>query len=163
MFGEAAVIAIVLLVGVFTLIAIALFKSGVEGALKLWSGMGAVTGVAIGAIVSFYFTDQLNREEIDGLEAARAAHEADADSARSGARLAGELFETYKRDTERTLQQLVARKSQVTDQDFKPLRLKLEATELKIREAVAVPPRKLSLEGKAVPLRKFEAQPAPKP
>ena len=58
------IVAVVILVGVFLLIGISIIKGGVEAAIKLWSVMGALTGVAFGAITSFYFTNKLNQHEI---------------------------------------------------------------------------------------------------
>lgn len=61
---NATVIAIVILIGVFVLMIVTIIKSGVDAAIKLWGVMGALTGVAFGAITSFYFTNKINRQEI---------------------------------------------------------------------------------------------------
>ena len=58
------VIALTILGGVFLTMFAAILKSGVEGAIKMWGVMGAVTGVAIGAITSYYFADQAFQTEI---------------------------------------------------------------------------------------------------
>lgn len=58
------VVAVVILVGVFLLMAITIFKAGIEAAVKLWSVMGALTGVAFGSITSYYFTNKSNQAEI---------------------------------------------------------------------------------------------------
>lgn len=61
---NATIVAIVILVGVFALMAITIFKAGIEAAVKLWGVMGALTGVAFGAITSYYFTNKSNQLEI---------------------------------------------------------------------------------------------------
>lgn len=58
------IVAVVILSGVFVLLAITILKAGVDAAIKLWGVMGALTGVAFGAITSFYFTNKLNQQEI---------------------------------------------------------------------------------------------------
>ena len=65
---DTTLIALTILGGVFVIMVTALHKSGVEGALKMWNGMGALTGVAFGAIISFYFTSQLNDGEVQVLK-----------------------------------------------------------------------------------------------
>ena len=62
--NDATIIAIVILGGVFILMLVTVVKHGVEAAAKLWSVMGALTGVAFGAITSFYFTNKANQFEI---------------------------------------------------------------------------------------------------
>jgi hypothetical protein len=56
--SDPTVIALAIFAVVFLLMALAIFKSGVEGAIKLWSVMGALTGVAFGGITTFYFKDR---------------------------------------------------------------------------------------------------------
>lgn len=58
------IVATVILVGVFVLMAITIMKAGIEAAVKLWSVMGALTGVAFGGITSYYFTNKSNQQEI---------------------------------------------------------------------------------------------------
>ena len=53
-------VAIIILVGIFGLMAIVLLKWGVDAALKIWG----VLGVVLGAIVSFYFTDRVKETEV---------------------------------------------------------------------------------------------------
>ena len=68
------IVAVVILAGVFILMAVAILKEGVAGANRLWNIMGALTGVAFGSIVSFYFTEKSNRHEIQrATEATRTA------------------------------------------------------------------------------------------
>jgi len=62
--NDATIIAVIILVGVFVLIAITIVSAGVEAAIKLWGIMGALTGVAFGAITSYYFTNKSNQQEI---------------------------------------------------------------------------------------------------
>jgi len=61
---NATIVAVVILVGVFVLMAVTIIKSGIDAAIKLWGVMGALTGVAFGAITSFYFTDRSYQQEI---------------------------------------------------------------------------------------------------
>ena len=58
------IIAIVMLVCVFITLIITIIKGGVEAGIRLWGVMGALTGVGFGAIVSYYFTDKSNQQEI---------------------------------------------------------------------------------------------------
>jgi hypothetical protein len=62
--SDATIVAIVILTGVFILMAITIWKSGIDAAVQLWGVMGALTGVAFGAITSFYFTNKINQNEI---------------------------------------------------------------------------------------------------
>ena len=61
---NATIVAVVILVGVFLLMAVTIIKSGIDAAIKLWGIMGALTGVTFGAITSYYFTDKSNQQEI---------------------------------------------------------------------------------------------------
>lgn len=42
---------------------VTIIKDGVAAAIKMWNIMGALTGVAFGAITSFYFTKAVNQEQ----------------------------------------------------------------------------------------------------
>ena len=66
--NDATVIAAILLCGMFLIIIVTILKYGVDAALKLWTGMGAITGVALGSIITFYFTNQTNQEITADLE-----------------------------------------------------------------------------------------------
>ena len=66
--NDATVIAAIILCGMFLIIIVTILKYGVDAALKLWTGMGAITGVALGSIITFYFTNQTNREITADLE-----------------------------------------------------------------------------------------------
>lgn len=68
--SDTTIIAAIILGGVFLIMLVTIIKSGVEGAIKMWNLMGALTGVAFGAITSFYFTNQVNQQEIAGLQTA---------------------------------------------------------------------------------------------
>ncbi len=57
-------VAMLILGGIFLLMTVTLVKYGVESAIKLWGGMGALTGVAFGSIISYYFTSKSNEQEI---------------------------------------------------------------------------------------------------
>lgn len=62
--SDTTIVAVVILGGVFLVMSITIFKAGVDGAVKIWSVMGALTGVAFGSITSFYFTNESNQQEI---------------------------------------------------------------------------------------------------
>ncbi|WP_372374209.1 hypothetical protein ACDI10_09830 [Vreelandella venusta] len=62
--SDAAWVAITILIGIFLLMAITVIKSGVEDAIKMWGVMGALTGVAFGAITSYFFTAEIKENEI---------------------------------------------------------------------------------------------------
>lgn len=79
--SEAAIIAIVILVGVFILMLMTIMKAGVDAAIKMWNGMGAITGVAFGAITVFFFTTELKEQQIKTLETKVAMAEMARDSA----------------------------------------------------------------------------------
>lgn len=64
---ESTIIALVILVLVFFTMTITILKAGVEAAIRIWSVMGALTGVAFGAITTFYFTDQVRKQEVAAL------------------------------------------------------------------------------------------------
>lgn len=67
--SDATVVAIVILFVVLVIMIAAIMKAGVEGAIRIWSVMGALTGVAFGSITSFYFTNQVNQKQIAQLQA----------------------------------------------------------------------------------------------
>ena len=48
---------------------VAILKSGLDAAIRLWSVMGALTGVAFGGITSFYFTNQSHQQQISQIKA----------------------------------------------------------------------------------------------
>ena len=58
--NETTLIALVILGGIFMLMSVAIFKGGIDGAIRIWS----VLGVLCGAIVSFYFSGKLNDAEV---------------------------------------------------------------------------------------------------
>ena len=66
--SEATIIAITILLGVFILMGVTLYKFGIDAALKLWAGMGALTGMAFGAITSYYFTKASTDQQIAALQ-----------------------------------------------------------------------------------------------
>jgi hypothetical protein len=66
--SDATIIAMILLCGVFLILIITILKSGVADAIKMWNVMGAITGVAFGAIISFYFTNEANKFQISQLK-----------------------------------------------------------------------------------------------
>ncbi len=57
---DTTLVALVVLGGIFALMAIAIHKAGIDGATRVWSFLG----VAFGAIVSFYFTDGARQKTI---------------------------------------------------------------------------------------------------
>lgn len=66
--ADTTVIALAILGGVFIILIAALFKQGVDGAIKLWNVMGALTGVGFGSIITYYFADQKHQTEIANLQ-----------------------------------------------------------------------------------------------
>lgn len=69
--SEATIVALVIMIGVFLTMIVTIIKSGPEAAIKMWGVMGALTGVAFGAITSFYFTTEANQNEIAALKLAK--------------------------------------------------------------------------------------------
>ena len=67
--NEATIIAIIVLCGIFLVLLASIIRYGIESTLKLWNGMGALTGLAFGSIISFYFTDQANQAELSQFRA----------------------------------------------------------------------------------------------
>lgn len=66
---ETGWIAIAFIAGTFGIIALALHKENVDAALKIWGGIGSVTGVVIGGISGYYFTNEANQNKIGKLQA----------------------------------------------------------------------------------------------
>jgi uncharacterized membrane protein required for colicin V production len=73
--SDATIVAVVILVGVFVLMSFAIIKHGIDGAVRLWGIMGALTGVAFGSITSYYFTNKYNQQEIRQVKAEKNAIE----------------------------------------------------------------------------------------
>ena len=90
--SDATIVAIVILIGVFFIMAITIIKAGIEAAIKMWGVMGALTGVAFGAITSFYFTNQANQNHIAQLKSENASFELALSSAVDNAQAANEFF-----------------------------------------------------------------------
>jgi hypothetical protein len=65
---NATIVALVILAGVFILMSITILKAGAEAAIKMWGVMGALTGVAFGAITSYYFSTKANEGAISQME-----------------------------------------------------------------------------------------------
>jgi hypothetical protein len=63
--SDTTIIALVIIIGIFFLMFGAIFKGGIDGAVKIWS----LLGVAFGAIISFYFTDKVKNREIAAVTA----------------------------------------------------------------------------------------------
>lgn len=61
---DSLIVALVILVGVFLVMIVTIIRAGHEAAIKMWGVMGALTGVAFGAITTYYFTDQVRKHEI---------------------------------------------------------------------------------------------------
>ena len=66
--SDPTLIAIIILGGVFAIMIVTIIKDGSEAAIKMWTVMGALTGVAFGAIISFYFTNEIRRIEVAQLK-----------------------------------------------------------------------------------------------
>lgn len=58
--NETALIAVIIIIGIFVLMVVSILKGGIDGAIKMWS----LLGVAFGAIISFYFADKVKQKEI---------------------------------------------------------------------------------------------------
>lgn len=69
--SDATIVALVIMIGVFLTMIVTIIKSGPEAAIKMWGVMGALTGVAFGAITSFYFTTAANQNQIAALKLAK--------------------------------------------------------------------------------------------
>lgn len=91
--SDTTVIAVVILAGVFLLMAITILKGGVEAAVRMWGVMGALTGVAFGSITSYYFTSAVKREQVASIEAEKASIEAKLASATDDASKARSLLQ----------------------------------------------------------------------
>lgn len=59
--NDSTLVAITILFGVFLLMGLTIWRSGVQDAIKVWNVMGALTGVAFGAITAFYFISSSNQ------------------------------------------------------------------------------------------------------
>lgn len=66
--NDSTIIALSILAGIFLIMTISVVKHGVDDSLKLWGGLGALTGIALGGITSFYFTKNINENEIYAAE-----------------------------------------------------------------------------------------------
>lgn len=88
------IVATVILVGVFVLMALAIVKSGIDAAVRLWGVMGALTGVAFGGITSYYFTNQSNQNEIQQAQLQSRAAAVALDNASQKAAEANKLVES---------------------------------------------------------------------
>jgi hypothetical protein len=62
---DTTLVALVVLGGIFALMAITIHKAGIEGATRVWS----LLGVAFGAIISFYFSDGARQKTIHEITA----------------------------------------------------------------------------------------------
>jgi hypothetical protein len=60
----ATLVALVMLVGVFLVTIVTLLKSGVDAAIRVWSVMGALTGVAFGSMTTFFFQKQVETQAV---------------------------------------------------------------------------------------------------
>lgn len=85
------IIAIVIFAGVFVLMVVTIIKDGVQGAIKLWSVMGALTGIAFGSITSYYFTNKSNQQIVQ--------------KANASAEMANQNLKVTKEELEKTRQE----------------------------------------------------------
>lgn len=67
--SDNTIIALTLLVLVMTIMALTVLKHGVDASIKLWGAMGSLTGVAFGAIISHYFTQQVAESRLQAAKA----------------------------------------------------------------------------------------------
>ncbi|BFM05675.1 hypothetical protein [Halioxenophilus aromaticivorans] len=64
--SDVTLIALTILGGTFLILLAAVIKSGAEGAIKLWNGIGAVMGAAIGAMCTYYFAaDEIEMAKVN--------------------------------------------------------------------------------------------------
>ena len=63
--SESTLIAVVVLVGIFLMLALTIIKYGIDGSIKIWS----LLGVGFGAIISFYFSNQFKNSEVAAISA----------------------------------------------------------------------------------------------
>lgn len=91
---DATIVAIVILAGVFLVLIVTIAREGVEAAIKIWNIMGALTGVAFGAITSFYFTKAVTEQKIAQLEEKNKAAEVAFSSALQKTETANEHLRT---------------------------------------------------------------------
>jgi hypothetical protein len=73
--SDATIIAAIILVGVFAVMSITIVTRGISAAIQLWGVMGAITGVAVGAITSYYFTKQTTSSQVATLVSENARFE----------------------------------------------------------------------------------------
>lgn len=88
--NDTTIVAIIILVGVFVVTIVAVFKDGIDGAVKMWSVMGTLTGLAFGGITSYYFTSEVKQQKINQANADR---DDAINMARRSAELAGEAYQ----------------------------------------------------------------------
>lgn len=74
--SDATLVALTILGGVFLLMSITIAKDGVDAAIRMWGVMGALTGVAFGAITSYYFTKDAANEQLNALNSEKKRIEA---------------------------------------------------------------------------------------
>jgi hypothetical protein len=63
--SESTLIAVIVLVGIFFMLALTIIKYGIDGAIKIWG----LLGVGFGAIISFYFSNQVKNREVAAISA----------------------------------------------------------------------------------------------
>lgn len=62
--SDTTIIALTILLGVFAIMIVTIIKGGFEAAIRMWGVMGALTGMAFGSIISYYFTKDKFEERI---------------------------------------------------------------------------------------------------
>lgn len=71
--SDTTIVALVIIGGVFVMMSITILKAGIDAAIKLWSVMGALTGIAFGSITTFYFADKSHQQEIRQVQGSKEA------------------------------------------------------------------------------------------
>ena len=66
--SEPTIVALSILGLVSLLMTLSLLRFGIDEAIRLWSVMGAVTGVAFGSITTYYFADKNRQAQVASYE-----------------------------------------------------------------------------------------------
>lgn len=93
--SESLIVAMVILIGVFVVMIVTIVRSGHEAAIQMWGVMGALTGVAFGAITTYYFTDQVHKREVAAIRADATLKQLALDSAATKASDAQSLLSPF--------------------------------------------------------------------
>ena len=93
--SEPTIVALSILGLVSLLMTISLLRFGIDEAIRLWSVMGAVTGVAFGSITTYYFADKNRQAQVASYESKVSGLQTALADAKSKAALAQSAFGPY--------------------------------------------------------------------